>query len=329
MTSPRVSVVIPVLDPGEDLASCLGSIPVSEEHEVIVVDNASKDGSVAAARRGRTDIKVITNAANVGFAKACNQGAAIARGDYLLFLNSDAKLEADGLVALLDWADGAGVSIVQPVVIDCDGKVEDAGGHFTFTGFTTRRREPMRPEPYRVFTCTGACLLIRREAFRKLGEFHERYFAYIEDTDLCWRANLAGVDVFVHPAVRATHRRNRTTKSLLAPSAVRYLTFRNRWRTVLSNAGPWTLMRVVPALAAASVVTSVLLLLRGEHRSAVAVVLALAWPVAHIGELRRQRRAAQALRVRSDREVFSDGIATRFGVRLARRYLKESLENWR
>lgn len=292
----RVTVVIPTLG-GPDLHAAVGSaLAQPEVQEVVVVDN---DGRAAVPSAART----LRPGRNLGFAAGCNLGAEQAGGGWLLFLNDDATLPAAAMARMLEAAAAYPDTVVwAPVVTDDSGAVESAGVDFSHTGFFAHRTTAP-DHPARVFAVTGACLLIRRTDFARLGGFDARSFAYSEDTDLCWRARLSGGEVRVVPDVRVPHRRSVTTRRVLSPAEVRELTFRNRLRTILSCAGGHTLALVLPLHAAGAVLLAVALLATGRPRSALAIVRALAWPLTHGAELREDRARAQALRVRPDREA--------------------------
>lgn len=310
---PAVSVVIPVLDPGPMLLACLASVGLDDDRvEVVVVDNGSMDGTPAEAAEKYPGIRVVRNERNLGFATACNQGVAGSHGQFVLLLNVDATLPRDALDRLLEAAAAdPDAALWQPVILSLGGDVENAGELFSWSGFFVRLRElpPMDGSPYGVFACTAACLLVRRTVFEDLGGFRESYFAYIEDMDLCWRARLAGWEVRVVPSVRVTHAQNVTTRRIFAIHEFRHLTFRNRLRTILANGSVLTMARMLPLYVVLSLVTALTLLMSGRARSAMAIVLALLWPLPHRAELAAQRRGVRAIRKLRDGQVLRPDLA--------------------
>lgn len=331
MEDPYVSVVIPVLDPGPMLLDCLAALGDLALVEVVIVDNGSSDGMAGKGAERHANVRVLRNETNTGFAPACNQGAREARGRYLLFCNSDAVLPDGGLDGLLDAAaDDPDGTAWQPVIVGPDGDVENAGERFTWSGFFVRTRElpPHDADPYPAFALTAACLLVLRETFEALGGFTGRYFAYHEDVDLCWRARLAGWEVRVVPRVRVVHHKHATTRRILEPHEARYLTFRNRLRTILADAGPWTLAKMLPLHLAGCLVTAVVLLASGRGRSALSVLRALAWPVRRPAEMARQRREAQRWRTRPDLELLRPDLVAPFFSRDGWRLFTEHYRRW-
>jgi GT2 family glycosyltransferase len=223
--SPEVSVVIPSWNGRDLLAACLTSLQQVLQQlvlEVIVVDNASADGSVELVRDKFSDVRLVCNPTNEGFARACNRGAAMARAPFVLVLNSDARLEAQALARLLELARSQPrAGVVGPQLRNEDGSFQ--GSHAAFptlwqetmvlTGAGRLIHGPAYPSrgpeeergAQRVDWVGGACLLVRGQAFAAVGGFDEAYFMYAEETDLCYRLRQAGWEVWYEPAAVVVH----------------------------------------------------------------------------------------------------------------------------
>lgn len=213
----RVSVVIPVWDRVELTFDCLRSLAQHTSDvpfELIVVDNGSTDATPDLLASLSGDVQIITNPTNRGFGGACNQGAAAANGDYVLFLNNDTLLTPGWLpplVACLDEDPSLGA--VQPRLLFPDGRLNDAGG-LVFAGGDAWNygKGSSYPDAPR-FACrrapdylSGACLLVRRRAFEEVGGFDPRYSpAYYEDTDLSFALRAAGWTLVYEPASTVIH----------------------------------------------------------------------------------------------------------------------------
>jgi hypothetical protein len=323
---PNVSIVVPTLDAGDMLVRCLDAVGAGRRDiEVIVVDNASTDDSVKRAVERFPDVRVVENEINRGYAPACNLGAAQASAPFILFLNNDASLSTSGLDALVDAARADDdTAIWQPVTRRTDGTLESTGDRFTWWGILQHLEAPPDEDSSEVFATVGAALLVRRSAFEELGGFEDSYFAYYEESDLCWRARMFGCAVRVVPAVEVTHIGSETTGHLFEPHDVRYLSFRNRIRTNLANPSRATLWRLVPQHAVACLAFVAFYLVTGRLRSAGAVLSAMWWPVGNRDVLAEQRRRTQAMRTRSDVEVFAPGLVARFGPRTIWRHLRRA-----
>jgi GT2 family glycosyltransferase len=218
----------------------------------VVVDNASADGSAQAVRRVTTRARVVEAGANLGFAAGCLRGARETSAPLLLFLNPDA-VPAPGCVDALRAAatQQPGWGAWQALVTQHgDAQVNSAGNPVHFLGFAWAggHGEPIGAldgRPREIASASGAALVVRREAWRAVGGFDERYFMYGEDVDLSLRLRLAGWDVGVVPLARVTH------DYAFAKGAYKWFYLeRNRWWTVLGTYPARLLLLLAPALAA-------------------------------------------------------------------------------
>ena len=192
-----------------------------EHVEVIVVDNASGDGSVERIAKEHPDVRVVALEENLGFAGGCNAGAQAATGEYLAFLNNDARPDPAWLsaaVAVLD-RDGS-VACVASKVLDWDGEFVDfvdAGLGFYGHGFKLHageRDDPAYDREADVLFASGAAMVARASTFREVGGFDERYFLFFEDVDLGWRYWLLGYRVRYVPASLVFHHHHRSVGAL-------------------------------------------------------------------------------------------------------------------
>ncbi|MBP1719783.1 MAG: glycosyl transferase, partial [Deltaproteobacteria bacterium] len=212
----RCSIVIPVFNKIEYTRKCLEAVrrnTPSDLYELIIVDNASNDGTGRFLSAYKERVRIISNPVNVGFTKACNQGAREASGEFILFLNNDTEPQAGWLEALLEIMDEhPEAGVVGSKLIYPDGRLQEAGGIIfrDGTGWNFGRLDsPGRP-PYNylreVDYVSGASLLIRTSLFQKLGLFDEQYSpGYYEDTDICFGARAMGYKVFYSPFSRVIH----------------------------------------------------------------------------------------------------------------------------
>lgn len=212
---PLVSVIIPVHGKLPYTVACLRSLArhgAQAPFEVIVVDDASPDASTATlAQVG--GLRLLRNAANLGFIGSCNAGAAAARGEFLLFLNNDTQVTPGWLDALLRcFAERADCGIAGSRLVYPDGRLQEAGGLVFADGscWTTGRFEPRSMPLFRcrreVDYVSGASLLIRRELFQRIGGFDARFApAYYEDADLAFAVRRRGLRVYYEPASTVIH----------------------------------------------------------------------------------------------------------------------------
>jgi len=199
--APRVSVIIVNYNGGDRLRRCLEALgrQTFSDFETIVIDNASSDGSVAAAAGAGRAFRLIEAGANLGFAAANNRAAKRARGEWLAFLNPDAYADPDWLAELVaasgryPWADAFGSTQIDahtPDRLDGAGDVYHAFGA-SYRGHYHWPVAALPPEGECFAPCAAAALY-RRSVFEALGGFEESFFCYCEDIDLGYRLRLAG-----------------------------------------------------------------------------------------------------------------------------------------
>ncbi|RKQ92891.1 GT2 family glycosyltransferase [Solirubrobacter pauli] len=224
-------------------------------HEVIVVDNASTDGTPQRLRE--LPVRLIENAENRGFGPASNEGAEAARAPVLVFLNTDALVEAGWDQPLLDAVATPGVAAAVPLVLELDGRIQCAGALLGRDGTVIEHgngadpRDPAYRFPRAVDFGPGACLAVRAEAFRAAGGFDAAYApAYYEDADLCLA--LAGRTLYV-PAATIRHAKKASGGNELAQqlSDRHRAFFAARWHERLAGR-PSTLARPTPPLLLAA-----------------------------------------------------------------------------
>jgi GT2 family glycosyltransferase len=215
VTAPKVSIVIPTFNNLALTKACLDSLaetPCAITFETIVVDNASTDGSVEFLREQEQSgfIRLISNAQNYGFARACNQGAQAARASLVLFLNNDTQVTPNWLEAMVQAAERPKVGIVGAKLLYADNRIQHAG-----IGFI--KGVPDHPHRFAAVDApevnqfreldmvTGACLMINRDLCLRLAGFDEAYRNGVEDIDLCIRARAAGWKVVYEPKATVYH----------------------------------------------------------------------------------------------------------------------------
>jgi N-acetylglucosaminyl-diphospho-decaprenol L-rhamnosyltransferase len=249
-----VAVVVVTHQSADHLADLVQALvpQLGDEDEVVVVDNASTDGTPQLARSLHERVRVIETHANLGFAGGCHAGADSTRAPLLLFLNPDSKPQPGCLDRLRaaaaehpDW--GAW----QAAVLLDDERINTSGGiaHYLGMGWAgdCGRMISMLPdEDSEIPFPSGAAMVVRRGVWAELGGFDREYFMYGEDLDLGLRLWLSGHRVGLVPAARVTH----SYEFDKGPSKWFWLE-RNRWRTVLSVYPLALLALLAPALLAA------------------------------------------------------------------------------
>jgi len=319
------------------ISRCLRSLesvtrPGGTELSVLVLDNASQDGTAAAiqqylasrprSRRERLPMELLQNKGNTGFAGGMNRllRLALQRGsDYVYLLNPDTVVTADFLVNALGAMSDPTVGIAQSLLLlyRSPDRVNTRGNELHWLGFGSvsghTERLCSRQAGHSLTRCdigyaSGAAMLVRRDTLQTVGFFDPQLFAYHEDLDLCWRARLAGWRVVLEPSSVIYHDYDfgRYGHQKL------YLAERNRLAVVLTNYEPLTLVFLVPALAAAEAAVWAAALRQGWWRWKWRSYLEL-FGVEGLRWLRRRRRALCRLRQEGDAAIarhFSAGLPT-------------------
>ena len=265
----RVSVILVNLNCGQLLDYVFPSLAAQTyaDHEVVVVDNGSTDGSCERIAARWPATRVIRLGRNTGFSHALNAGIRATAGEYVLSLNFDVVLEPDFLAALVDALDrhaDAGSAAGAMRRLTPGGVVDaiDCFGHWMLPSRYCYGYDPARPEPAQysderyVFGASACAALYRRRMLDDValdGEvFDEDLFAYLEDVDLDWRAQQRGWPCVFTPLARGAHMRGGT--GLSRRPEVAALLMANRPLVMLKNDEPRDVLRDLPAILARSVV---------------------------------------------------------------------------
>jgi N-acetylglucosaminyl-diphospho-decaprenol L-rhamnosyltransferase len=225
--------------------------------EIIVVDNASADGSAAMVAAEFPAVRLIANAENVGFTRGNNQGLAVARGRYVFFLNPDTEVVGDALVTMVTYLDAhPGIGALGPLLRYGDGSLQSSRRRFpTFAtalfestplawhwpGNPWARRYRMEDQGsgnreqgtgvggQDVDWVVGAALVVRREVLAQVGGFDEGYFMYSEELDLCRRIKEAGWQIVYLPTAQIIHHEGKSSEQVVAARHIRFQTSKVRY----------------------------------------------------------------------------------------------------
>lgn len=303
---PRASVVIVNYNGGEKLLRCLESVEptLPADVELVLVDNASTDGSAETALARFPRATLVRSPVNRGFGAGGNLGATRSRGESLVFLNPDTVVRPGWLDALrcaLESGDGVGLvtsKIVQGVATP---EISACGNQIHVSGLTLARGmgqpESAFPEREEVSAVSGASFAIRRDLFESLGGFDEDFFLYVEDTDLSWRARLLGKICLYEPESVVFH----DYRFRLTPLKV-FHQERNRYLMLFKCLRWPTLVLLLPSLLLSEIVAWGFVLIR-DRVNIRNKVRAYDWVISNWELVLRKRRVVQSSRRATDRSL--------------------------
>ncbi len=244
---PLVSVVIVNYNGSGFIGRCVESVLRSDfpKLEIIVVDNASTDGSIGELEKFKLEKRgliLVKNPVNYGFARASNIGVHLSRGDYILFLNNDTMVKSDCIqefTKVMQSAEDIGAIQCKLLTMD-DPSVIDNVGHFmdllgmTYEIGSLEEDHGQYDRITELFGARGAAMVVKRPVLFKTGLFDEDFFMYFEETDLCWRIWLNGYKVVLVPEAVVYHKMALASRTMPDP-VKNYFFCRNRVTSIIKN----------------------------------------------------------------------------------------------
>ncbi|MDP7025637.1 MAG: glycosyltransferase family 2 protein [Candidatus Marinimicrobia bacterium] len=335
----RVSVIIPHWNGIEILSDCLDSLTKSTypNLEIVVVDNASSDGSPDWVTEHQPNVNLVRCGENHGYAGGCNRGAEVAKGKFLLFLNNDTVHEPGWIEPLVESVEvDESVAAVQPKILNYfeRNKFDYAGGAggaldilcFPFVRgrvfFELEEDEEQYDIAAEIFWASGTAFLVRKSVFEDSGGFDESFFAHQEEIDLQWRIHLMGYTIKAAPQSVVYHR-NAATLPMESPRK-KYLNHRNSLLMLLSNYNLPLTLYLFPIRFVLEFVAALYAVALFDFPHVLAVFKSLGWIVIHPRLIARRRRRVHLLRKLSDKEMmgkfYSGSVVFDYYLRRKRRY---------
>lgn len=248
-----LSIIVVNWNTKDLLCQCLESLnPKIQniEMEVLVVDNGSLDGSVAAVSERFPSVKVIGNLRNLGFAKANNQAISLSKGKYLLLLNPDTIVKENligKMISFMETYAECGIGGAQ--LLNSDGSKQNSIANFPSLATELLNKNLLRwlfserfpgkerdyPGPIEVNSVIGACMMVRREAMEQVGLLDEDYFLFLEETDWCYRMKRAGWRIYHIPQAEVFHFQGKSADAYKERAKVEY--YRSRYHFFRKNRG--------------------------------------------------------------------------------------------
>lgn len=228
----RFSIVIVHRDGAELLMQALAHLHMALDparDEVWLVDNGSRDDSLARVRTAYPQVRIIENGCNNGFGRACNQAIAQAQGEFVLLLNNDAHVEADVLDRFeRDFRELPQAGVIAGQLYGPDGVAQRSHGVLPTVrselGLGKRPLPKLAPDRINeVETVVGACMAVRRAAIAQAGMLDPAFFFYFEETEWCARLRRHGWQVCLDPRIRVTHLKGASTRAVRRGAQVEML----------------------------------------------------------------------------------------------------------
>lgn len=318
----KVAVVILNYNGASMLARFLPSvIEYSPGAEIVVADNASTDDSVALVKRDFPTVRLVALDRNYGFAGGYDKALGQVDAEYFLLLNSDVEVTPGWLEPLLSFMEQNPAAVAcQPKILACNDKTSfeyagASGGFIDRYGYpycrgrlfdTVERDNGQYDDVCRVFWATGAAMMVRSSVFRSAGGFDERFFAHMEEVDLCWRMAARGGEIYVVPQSRVYHVGGATLNK--SNPRKTFLNFRNNLLMLYKNLPQDELCRVMCVRALLDYVAAFKFLLAGGWGDFKAVLQARREYRQLRGEyklVRKQNLEATVVPVMEERACFS------------------------
>ena len=318
---PKVSIIIPHYNGIDILDDCLTSLQQSTyaNIEIIVIDNASKDGSPEIIHQHFPDIILLKNKTNEGFAGGCNRGASQAKGKYLLFLNNDTTQEPDWIEPLVNCLEKEEViGAVQPKILNYFEKnlfdyAGGSGGHMDILCFPFARGRIFTEQEIdtgqynaseKVFWASGTAIMVRKDLFIKAEEFDNTFFAHMEEIDLCWRLNMLGYEIWAEPRSVIYHK-NATTLPMYSLKKY-YLNHRNSMYMMCSNYSILLTIYLFPLRIALEISAIFYALVKLDWKHVVAIIMSVFWVLFHPHLIIKKRRKNRTIKTIRDRMIMKN-----------------------
>lgn len=285
MTYPKVSIVVLNYNGKKFLKNCFESLKnqTYSNYEVIMVDNASTDGSVEYVQESFPWINVIRNERNLGFAGGNNVGIKNASGDLIVLLNNDALADTKWLEELAKTIlSSAEIGIVGgKIYCSRSDKVWFAGGNFFPSPYkpwllNVRKGDDQMRE---VDWITGCAMMFRREVIEKTGLLDDGYFLYFEDVDFCLQAKRAGFKIVYNPNAIVWHEGGGVTKKL--GSKKQYIEYQSKFRFIFKNL---PLLQIIVTLTLHLVFVTIYNIIVLKKEAPIEKLKALIWNFRHLKE---------------------------------------------
>lgn len=313
----KVSIIILQCNGIDILDNCLKTVLKTDypNYEIIMVDNNSKDNSVEFVKKNYPKVKIIENKKNKGYAEGNNCALEHVTGDYVVFLNNDTEVDPNWLRYLVKTASkNKDTAICQPKVLSLNNKKKfdyagAAGGYIDLYGYPICRGRIFNDveedinqydDSCEIFWSCGVCLFIKKCVLDEIGSFDSNFFAYYEETDLCWRAHLRGYKIMYVPEAKIYHLGSGTSRRNIFK---KYLWIhRNHTLVLIKNYNLKNVIKRIPIKIFLDI-SQIPYFLFTDIQRACALIYVIFWSLFHPSFFFKNRRDTQRLRKVSDKNI--------------------------
>lgn len=271
----EASVIIPNYNGAEFIKECIDSLKLQEykDFEIIVVDNGSKDDSADLVEREYPGIRLKRLDQNYGFSRAVNEGLRMSEAPFVILLNSDTRVEAGfvgALVSAIKSDEGVFSVASKMIQMKRPDKLDGAGDLYSAFGWAYARGKGRSSEGYtktaKVFSACGGAAIYRRSILDEIGWFDEFHFAYLEDTDIGYRARIMGYKNIYCPEAKVYHVGSGATGSRYNDFKIR-ISARNNMYVIMKNMPVLQIVVNLPFLLLGFTIKALFFILIGHGRA--------------------------------------------------------------
>lgn len=269
-----VTVIIPNYNGIAYIKDCLDSLKMQSypDFEIIVVDNASTDGSCEVVEKDFPEVKLIKLSQNFGFCRAVNEGIRVTKTKYLILLNNDTKADKDFVRELrnaIDAHDDTFSVAAKMLQMNAPDKIDAAGDLYCALGWAFALGKDKKSDRYNkesvIFSSCAGASIYRKSMFEQIGYFDELHFTYLEDVDVGYRARIMGFSNRYTPKAVVYHAGSGTTGSRYNPFKVR-MASRNSWYVIYKNMPLLQIILNLPFLLIGFGIKALFFILKGYGR---------------------------------------------------------------